>query len=79
MPFFGKSLQTKYANTISAGAYLGLAQSTMFCDSPLTINSFYHESMSDSDYDCPLSELPITYPNWDSKWYSTHCRPWYKN
>ena len=78
VPFFGTSLHTNYAKTISSGSFIGLADSGMFCNSPFAINFFYDEAISDPDYSCPAGDIPLKYPNWDSKWFSPVCRTWFQ-
>ena len=71
-------MHTRYSNSIDSGSYLGLAESSIFCNSPLALNKFFSNEVSDADYSCPVSDLPFEYPNWKDKWYSPICRPWYQ-
>ena len=64
---------------MSSGAFLGLKDSGIFCNLPLNLTPFVYEELQDPDYVCPVEEFPFEYKNWDNKWYSPLCRPWYKN
>ena len=78
VPFFGSTLHTNYANTISSGSFMGLQDSAMFCNSPFSVNFFYDRPSGDPEYVCPESALPHSFPGWDPKWFSPVCRPWFK-
>ena len=78
MPHLGKTLSTPYANSMSAGAYLGLAGSGVFCNVPFSINAFSYEPMG-AGYDCPVEALPHNWEAWNPKWFSPICRPWFQN
>ena len=44
------------------GAYLGLADTGLLCNSPLALASFFDGKMSDEDYEdylCPVEDLPF--------------------
>ena len=73
VPFIGKATNTNYARATGSYTYLGLADSGLFCDSQLSINDFYTQKMTSPDYNCSVSN----YPNWDPKWFSPLCRPWF--
>ena len=77
IPFLGASLQgDEYFET---GAYLGMRETGLFCNTPLLVNEFFHSAMdSNPEYSCPASEFPYEYEGWNPKWYSHFCRGWYK-
>ena len=56
-----------------------MANSAILCTHPVNYNSYYNESMTNKDYQCEEEDLPISMPDWDSKWYSPVCRNWFKD
>ena len=40
VPFIGQALSTQYARMISSGAYIGFADTGLFCNSPLALPAF---------------------------------------
>jgi len=47
--------------------------------SPLSVMPFFGNPLENSEYVCEQKELGFAYPNWNKKWYSPKCRPWFKN
>ena len=78
IPFIGSSLQG--SSFFSSGAFLGFKDTGMFCNTPFTMNEFFHQTMeADTNYACFADEYPFPYDSWDpnGKWYSPLCRGWY--
>ena len=71
-------MHTNYARTFAFGSYLGMAETGLFCNQPLMTSAIMDQPMSSPDYVCNATDTPIDYPNWDPKWFSPVCRPWYQ-
>ena len=56
-----------------------MVDSGVLCTHPVNYNSYYTGPTSIADYTCEEAELPISPPEWDSKWYSPVCRDWFKD
>ena len=78
VPLVGEALATDYAEVFSAGSYLGLSDTGMFCNVPFSTHAFYDNPVDSAEYSCPASELGFLFAGWDEKWFSTKCRPWYQ-
>ena len=78
VPFIGQALSTQYARMISSGAYIGFADTGLFCNSPLALPAFFDKPMADEDYHCPVEKMPVDLPDWNRKFYSPLCRPWFQ-
>ena len=59
--------------------YLAEEDTAMFCAFPLKISGYMYTEMNNKGYDCPKENTPLDFATWNNKWYSPHCRPWYKN
>ena len=49
------------------------------CIRPAGFDSYFNKPMSSKSYNCPSSEMPFDYENWNPKWYSPVCRDWYQD
>ena len=81
-----ESVNAEYTNNSIRGSYIGMKDSAIFCNNPMDDVSFYYDEVQNSGYTCPLVKLPFeesgdenSYPNWDDKWYSPICRPWFED
>mmetsp|Transcript_44007 Transcript_44007/g.58388 ORF Transcript_44007/g.58388 Transcript_44007/m.58388 type:complete len:119 (+) Transcript_44007:674-1030(+) len=79
VPFMGKTLSTDYARTISTGSYMGMNNTGLFCNSPMSIPTFFGAPMISEDYKCEASKLPFELSEWNPKWFSPICRPWFQH
>ena len=79
-PFIGLSLSdiNRQDYTFGTSSYVGLEQVGIWCAAPLITLEFHWNLLDNPEYDCPVSELPHNFPNWNNKMFSPLCRPWYK-
>ena len=75
----GETLSTEYSRTVSSGSYIGTANTGVFCNSPLAIPNFFSQPMEQDTYQCEAEQLPYTPVDWNPKYYSPLCRPWFQN
>ena len=79
-PFMNEeNVNAGYSNPKNIGSYIGLADSALLCVRPAESFDYYKNAMEQSDYSCPASEIPFSYPEWNEKWYSPVCRDWFKD
>ena len=79
VPFTSEAaLNANYTKLSEPGSFIGMADSAVLCAHPIKYFDFYTQSEDNTDYNCLGSDLPITIPNWEEKWYSPVCRDWFK-
>ena len=67
-----------YVNLAGPRSFIGMADSGIFCNGPARLSPIFIRPLNISSYECPASSLPISYPDWNEKWYSPLCRGWYR-
>ena len=79
VPFMGWALSTGYSRPKGSHVYFGMNNSGIMCANPMRLVSYNFQPINSDTFNCPETDLALTFPEWNSKWYSPLCRPWFKN
>ena len=78
-PLAGEALSELFQASFYQENYMAVANSGLMCKTPPRIEDLMYKEMQSQDYFCPVNETAINFPDWNPKYYSVLCRPWYKN